>query len=89
MERLKEIRDFFGEKAEIIAETPLRKRRGQYDTIVASILEMAKRRPLRASDIATLFNMPLQAAEGLVKGLEIKGTLRQQEHLGEMYYMLE
>jgi wyosine [tRNA(Phe)-imidazoG37] synthetase (radical SAM superfamily) len=89
MERLKEIRDFFGEKAEIIAETPLRKRRGKYDTIVESILEMAKRRPLRASDIATLFNMPLQAAEGLVKGLEIKGTLRQQEHLGEMYYMLE
>ena len=87
MERLKEIRDFFGEKAEIIAEAPLR-RSGQYDTMVESILEMAKRRPLRASDIATLFNMPLQEAEGVVKGLEIKGTLRQQEHLGEVYYML-
>jgi wyosine [tRNA(Phe)-imidazoG37] synthetase (radical SAM superfamily) len=87
MERLKEIRDFFGEKAEIIAEAPLR-RMGQYDTMVESILEMAKRRPLRASDIATLFNMPLQEAEGVVKGLEIKGTLRQQEHLGEVYYML-
>jgi wyosine [tRNA(Phe)-imidazoG37] synthetase (radical SAM superfamily) len=88
MERLKEIRDFFGEKAEIIAEKPLRRRWGQYDTMVKSILEMAKRRPLRASDIATLFNMPLQEVEGLIKGLEIKGALRQQEHLGEMYYML-
>ncbi|KPK25779.1 MAG: hypothetical protein AMK69_13455 [Nitrospira bacterium SG8_3] len=88
MERLKEIRDFFGEKAEIIAETPLRRRWGQYDTMVESILAMAKRRPLRASDIATLFNMPLQEAEGVVKGLEIKGTLRQLEHLGEIYYML-
>ena len=64
------------------------RRSGQYDTMVESILEMAKRRPLRASDIATLFNMPLQEAEGVVKGLEIKGTLRQQEHLGEVYYML-
>ena len=88
MERLKEIRDFFGEKAEIIAEAPLSKGWGQYDTMVESILEMAKRRPLRASDIATLFDMPLQEAEGVVKGLEIKGTLRQKEHLGEVYYML-
>ncbi len=87
MERLKEIRDFFGDKAEIIAEAPLRKTRGKRDPIVESILEMAKRRPLRASDIATLFNMPLQVAEGLVKGLEIKGALRRQEHLGEVYYM--
>ncbi|MGD9041166.1 MAG: radical SAM protein [Desulfobacteraceae bacterium] len=88
MERLKEIRDFFGQKAEIIAETPLRRTWGQYDAVVDGILEMAKRRPLRASDIAILFNMPLQEAEGVVKGLEMKGTLRQQEHLGEIYYML-
>ena len=59
-----------------------------HDAMVESILEMAKRRPLRASDIATLFNMPLEEAEGVVKGLEIKGTLRQQEHLGEVYYRL-
>jgi wyosine [tRNA(Phe)-imidazoG37] synthetase (radical SAM superfamily) len=88
MKRLKEIRDFFGEKSEIIAEAPLRKRGGQYDSMVESILEMAKRRPVRALDIATIFNMPLEEVEGVVKGLEIKGTLRQQEHLGEVYYML-
>ncbi|MGD9319737.1 MAG: radical SAM protein [Desulfobacteraceae bacterium] len=88
MERLKEIREFFGEKAEIIAEAPLSRRWGQHDTVVESILEMAKRRPLRALDIATLFNMPLEEVEGVIKGLEIKGTLRQQEHLGEVYYML-
>ena len=88
MERLKEIREFFGEKAEIIAEAPLRRRWGQHDIVVESILEMAKRRPLRALDIATLFNMPLEEVEGVIKGLEIKGTLRQQEHLGEVYYML-
>jgi wyosine [tRNA(Phe)-imidazoG37] synthetase (radical SAM superfamily) len=87
MDRLKEIRDFFGEKAEIIAEAPLRKRWGQHDSMAESILEMAKRRPLRALDIATIFNMPLEEAEGVIKGLEIKGALRQQEHLGEVYYM--
>lgn len=86
MERLKELRNFFGEKAEIIAEAPLRKTWGKRDPTVESILEMAKRRPLRASDIARLFNMSLEEAEGVVKGLEIKGTLRQQKHLGEVYY---
>lgn len=86
-ERLKEIRGFFGEKSEIIAEAPLRKRWGQYDSMVESILEMATRRPVRALDIATIFNMPLEEVEGVVKGLEIKGALRQQEHLGEIYYM--
>jgi wyosine [tRNA(Phe)-imidazoG37] synthetase (radical SAM superfamily) len=88
MERLKEVRDFFGEGAEIIAEESLTGRWGQHDSMVESILEMAKRRPLRALDIATLFNMPLEEAEGVIKGLEIKGSLRQQEHLGEVYYML-
>lgn len=88
MERLKEIRDFFGERAEIIAEAPLREGRGRHDSMVESILEMAKRRPLRASDIATLFNIAIEEAEGVIKGLEIQGTLRQQEHLGEVYYML-
>jgi wyosine [tRNA(Phe)-imidazoG37] synthetase (radical SAM superfamily) len=88
MERLKEIRDFFGEKAEIIAEAPLKRKWGQHDSMVEGILEMAKRRPLRASDVATLFNMPLEEAEGVIKGLEVKGALRQQEHLGEVYYML-
>ncbi|MGD9073853.1 MAG: radical SAM protein [Desulfobacteraceae bacterium] len=88
MIRLEEIRDFFGERAEIIAEAPLRRKWGQHAAIVESILEMAKRRPLRALDVATLFDMPLEEAEGVVKGLEIKGTLRQQEHLGEVYYRL-
>ena len=87
MERLKEIRNFFGERAEIIAEAPLRGG-GQQDSMVESILEMAKRRPLRASDIAILFNMPLEEAEGVIQGLRMKGTLRQEEHLGEVYYML-
>ena len=87
IQRLKEIRDFFGEKSEVIAEAQLRRKGGQYDTMVEGILEMAKRRPVRASDIATLYNMPLEEVEGVVKGLEIKGALRQQEHLGEVYYM--
>ena len=88
MERLREIRDFFGEKAEIIAEAPLNKKWGQHESMVEGILEMAKRRPFRASDVANLFNMPLEEAEGFIKGLAVKGALRQQEHLGEVYYTL-
>jgi wyosine [tRNA(Phe)-imidazoG37] synthetase (radical SAM superfamily) len=88
MESLKKIRDFFGDKAEIIAEAHLRRSGAQQDNLAQIILEMAKRRPLRALDIAILFNIPLQEAEGVVRGLEIEGTLRQREHLGEIYYML-
>ncbi len=86
--RLEEIRDFFGEKAEIMAEARLRQKKGHYDSLMDSILEMARRRPLRAVDVASVFDMPLGEVEGLIEGLKVKGALRQQEHSGEVYYLV-
>jgi wyosine [tRNA(Phe)-imidazoG37] synthetase (radical SAM superfamily) len=85
--RLEEIKSLFGEKAEIIAQTPLRNRRWEDNAAYATILEMAKRRPVRARDVANVCDIPLEEAGSLIKGLVVKGVLRQQEHEGEVYYM--
>ena len=87
IKRLEEIKSLFGEKAEIIAQTPLKHTRGEDDTVNATILEMAKRRPVRARDVANVCDIPLEEADSLIKGLVVKGALRQQEHEGEVYYM--
>jgi wyosine [tRNA(Phe)-imidazoG37] synthetase (radical SAM superfamily) len=84
--RLEKIKNLFGEKAEIIAEAPLKQIRGKDDALGATILEMVRRRPLRAVDVAKVFNMPLEEVEDLIKSLEVKGALQQQEHSGEVYY---
>lgn len=87
IKRLKEIKSLFGEKAEIIAQAPLKHTNEEDDTLNATILEMAKRRPVRARDVANVCDIPLEEADSLMKGLGLKGTLRQQEHEGEVYYM--
>ena len=84
--RLEEIQNFFGEKAEIIAEAPLRHKRRRDDALGATVLEMARRRPLRAVDVAKVFSMSVEEVEDLMKSLEIKGVLHRQEHSGEVYY---
>ena len=85
--RLEEIKDLFGENAEIIADAPLEQKSGQYDSVDTTVLEMARRRPVRAVDLAHVLNMSLGEVEGIITGLLMKGTLRQQEHSGEVYYV--
>jgi len=85
--RLEEIKNLFGEKAEIIPQTSLKRTGGEEDAVNTTILEMAKRRPVRARDVANVCDISLEEAESLVKGLVVKGTLRQQEHEGEIYYI--
>jgi wyosine [tRNA(Phe)-imidazoG37] synthetase (radical SAM superfamily) len=87
IKRLEEIKSLFGEKAEIIAYTHLKHKRGEDDTMNVTILEMVKRRPMRASDVANVCDISLEEAESLIKGLVVKGALRQQEHEGEVYYI--
>jgi wyosine [tRNA(Phe)-imidazoG37] synthetase (radical SAM superfamily) len=84
--RLKEIRDFFGNRAEIIADIPPEQRRQVFDSYADTIIETAKRRPMRAVDLANILNLPLEEVEGLVKGLQIKGILSATGHGEETYY---
>lgn len=87
-DRLEEIKLFFGEKAEIIATTPVLGKAGQGDLLVKQFLDMVKRRPLSPTDAADSLGLSLEGAEGLIKGLVIKGFIRRQEHLGEVFYLI-
>jgi wyosine [tRNA(Phe)-imidazoG37] synthetase (radical SAM superfamily) len=87
MERMEQIKNFLGEKAEIIAYPPSQKRCTENDSADVSIVEMAKRRPVRLTDIATALHMTLEESEGLVKELVIKGLVSKREHGGEIFYI--
>jgi len=83
---MEDIKNYFGPKAEIIGHAgELRKERA-YEPLSVAILEMARRRPVTALDIAKALSRSLEDVESAVKGLVIKGHLRHQEHLGETYY---
>ena len=84
---MENIKKLLGNKAEIVAGSPSKQEGAEYDSDEAAILEMAKRRPLRAEDVANVCDIPLEEAESLIKGFVVKGILRQQEHEGEVYYM--
>ncbi len=84
--RLEEIKNFFGDKAEIIADIPPEQRRQVFESYEDTILETARRRPMRAVDLANVLNLPLEAVEGLLEGLTGKGDLSVTGHGEETYY---
>lgn len=86
-DRLAAIKDYFGPTAEIIAPAPRSQAGPRADSLVESILGMAKRRPVRARDVAGTLNVPLAEVEALMKGLQIKGSLEHREFEGDAYYV--
>ena len=86
MKQMEKIRDFFGEKSEIIASLSSNKKAGEYDTDLNIIVEMARRRPITASDISGVLDISREESERILKGLLIKGAVRKQEHEREVYY---
>ena len=85
-QRLEDIKNFFGAKTEIIAGVPIKQKGRPYNSLANTVLDMARRRPLRAVDVANALNMPLEEVGRLIKGLRIKGFIHQQEHSGEVFY---
>jgi wyosine [tRNA(Phe)-imidazoG37] synthetase (radical SAM superfamily) len=86
MEQMEKIRDFFGEKAEIIASVSSIKKAWEYDPDLNTIVEMARRRPITASDISNVLDISREELERVLKGLLIKGAIKKQEHDREVYY---
>jgi len=84
--RLEEIKHFLGDKAEIIADIPPEQRRQVFESYEDTILETARRRPMRAVDLANVLNLPLEDVEGLLEGLMGKGDLSVTGHGEETYY---
>lgn len=85
--RLEEIKLFLGERAEIVVDIGAEKGTVAPDTKGKGLLEMVRRRPLRAKDMASSLGLSIDEVESVVKGLLIKGYLRRQDHSGEIFYM--
>lgn len=85
-EKMEGVKTYFGAKAEIIAFIPPVPRDQNYQSNTAAIMEMARRRPVRALDVAQALALPAKEAESLIKGLVVKGYLRSRVHLEETYY---
>ncbi len=86
MVRLEEIKNFLGDKVEIIADIPPEQRRQIFESYEDTILETARRRPMRAVDLANVLNLPLEDVEGLLESLMGKGDLSVTGHGEETYY---
>jgi wyosine [tRNA(Phe)-imidazoG37] synthetase (radical SAM superfamily) len=86
-EKMVRIKNFFGARAEVVAFMPPKRRDRKYDSSSEAVIEMAKRRPVRARDVADVLGLPIDDVEKLVKALTVKGRLRFQDHLGETYYV--
>lgn len=86
IERLKEIKDFLGETAEIIADVPRLSPSIKKDDNVMQILNMIKRRPVRDIDIANAMGIKMDEVRAILKGLLVKGMISMYKHLGETYY---
>jgi wyosine [tRNA(Phe)-imidazoG37] synthetase (radical SAM superfamily) len=84
--RLEEIQKFFGEKADIVADRLPERRNPQFESLISAVLDMAKRRPVRASDVGRSMDLDPKEAEDLLKGLVVKNRLKRRDHEGETYY---
>jgi wyosine [tRNA(Phe)-imidazoG37] synthetase (radical SAM superfamily) len=84
--RMDQIRDFFGDRAEITAYARHEKNAVEHDTRDISVIEMARRRPVRLTDIATALHRTPEDTERLIRELLLKGELSLLVHEGETFY---
>lgn len=88
-ERMEEIKNLFGPRAEIIADVSLKGGYGKQESLGAAVMEMVRRRPLRSADVAHALNISMNETEKLIQGLVAKGLIQEREHSGKTFYMPE
>jgi wyosine [tRNA(Phe)-imidazoG37] synthetase (radical SAM superfamily) len=84
--RLDHIKNCVGPMGEIIADRQRKSKDQRFDALFAQVLEMAKRRPVRATDVANALNVPLGKVKNLLRTLEKSGSLRSSEHGSDTFY---
>ncbi len=84
--RMEAIKTLFGEKAEVIASARSLDGQTPGEPVAVTMLEMARRRPVRIADVVKSLSRPQREVEAVMKGLVQKGMLRCGEHAGEIYY---
>lgn len=87
MARMYKIRDFIGNKAEVIGYIPSKRKSIEHDSARLSVIEMARRRPVRLIDITEALNKTQEDTERLIKGMIIKGDIYEKKHADEIFYI--
>jgi wyosine [tRNA(Phe)-imidazoG37] synthetase (radical SAM superfamily) len=84
--RMEEIKNYFGDMAQIIAYSPA-ENKTEPDPVNSSIIEMAKRRPVRMTDIAQALNITNEETMSMLKDMIRKGEISERPHEGEIFYV--
>jgi wyosine [tRNA(Phe)-imidazoG37] synthetase (radical SAM superfamily) len=83
--RLEEIRDFFGEKAEVIA-TFKKEKSSEGKKKPDDILEYIKRRPGSTEDFSAVLGVEKEEVERMLVELKQKGQVKEVEHFGKRWW---
>jgi wyosine [tRNA(Phe)-imidazoG37] synthetase (radical SAM superfamily) len=86
-ETLEDIKKCFGAAGEIVAHGRRKPTEQRFDTLFAQILEMAKRRPVRATDVANALGVSPGQVKRILKSLEEGGSIHSREHGNDTYYV--
>ncbi len=85
-ERIQEIRNALGPRAEVVASFKGLSERGSLADLERRVAETLKRRPLCAEDLRSLFGMELARAEIFLEDMAKKNSWRAQSIGGKTYY---
>jgi wyosine [tRNA(Phe)-imidazoG37] synthetase (radical SAM superfamily) len=84
--RMEQIKDYLGSKAEIVVYIPSDRDSTGHDINDISIIEMARRRPVRLIDISGALNMSQEETGCLIKIMLRKGDISEKIYGGEIFY---
>lgn len=84
--RMEGIKSFFGPRAEVIIPSTFGPGSAGGEPGEVAVLEMARRRPVRVSDVVRALARPQGEVQSILEGLVQSGSLRSGEHAGETYY---
>ncbi|MCS7281359.1 MAG: radical SAM protein [Desulfobacterota bacterium] len=85
-EDLEKIREFFGEKCEIICSFEKAISLDEKDKWEEKIIEILKRRPLTLEDVSKMTGIPIRQAKAQLKILEKRGSIRSYCLENMVYY---
>jgi wyosine [tRNA(Phe)-imidazoG37] synthetase (radical SAM superfamily) len=79
------VKKFLDEDCEIIADFH-GQTRGESHNVQDTIIEMAKRRPLRIVDVANVLGISEENAGHMIRELKAKNRIKEKLYHGEKYY---
>lgn len=84
--RLSEIREFFGDKCEIIAEFKRKEQKADFEDLEAEILSLTSRRPVTSEDMSSSLGLHMNEVLKCLEGLEKEKKISSQIYQGKRYF---